>query len=58
MRVMRIGHMGMRMPLGRMLVPVAVFAGRQRNVTVLVMPVVVAVGMLVLQRFMRVLVAV
>ena len=58
MRVMRIGHMGMRVPPGFVPVPVAVFAGRQRIVTVLVMPIVVAVGMLVPQRLMRMLVAV
>ena len=58
MGVMRVGHVWMRMPRRLVPVPMAVLAFGSRIVQVVVMPVVVAVGVLVLQRFMRVLVAV
>ena len=58
MRVMRIGNVGMHMPTRLVPVPVAVLAQRRHVVGVIVMPIIVAVRVFVLQRLMRVLVAV
>ena len=58
MRVMRIRHVRMCMPHRLVPMPVAVLARRRRVMDVVVMPVVVAVGMLMLQRLVRMLVAV
>ena len=58
MRVMRIGNMGVRMLNRLVQVPVAVLAHRHHVVGVIVMPVIVAVRVFMLQRLMRVLVAV
>jgi hypothetical protein len=56
MGVVHVGHMGMRMPDGHMAVPVAVFPHGHGVVQVVVMPVVVPVGVLMLQRIVFVLV--
>ena len=58
MRVVRVRHVGMRMPQRLVPVPMAVFTEGHRIVRVGVMPVVMAVGVLMLQRVMRVRVAV
>ncbi|MFM2069680.1 MAG: hypothetical protein RLZZ584_4589, partial [Pseudomonadota bacterium] len=57
-RVVRIGRMRMGMAPRRMGVPVAVRADGHRVVRVVVVAVVVAVGMFVLQRLVRMLVRV
>lgn len=57
MGVVRVRHVGMPMLQRLVLVLVAVFARRHGIVHVVVMPVVVAVGVFVLQRFVLVLVA-
>ena len=57
MNVVRVRHMGMHVLQRLMPVAVAVFTCRHGIVGVLVMPVVVAVGVFVLQRLVLVLVA-
>lgn len=56
MGVVDVRHVGMRMPQGRVTVPVAVFARRHGVVHMVVMAIVVAVGVLVIQRLVLVLV--
>ena len=51
-QVMGIRHMRMAVPNRRMVVPVAVFSGRHVVMGVQVVPVVMVMGMLVLQRIM------
>ena len=58
MRVVRIRHMGMRVPLGFMTMPVAMRTRRHRIMRMLVVPVVMPVRVLVLGRFVFVLVTV
>jgi len=58
MRVVHIGHVWMRVPQRLVLVPMAVFTQGHRVMRMRVVPIVVAVRMFVLQRFMDVLVAV
>lgn len=55
---MHVRHMRVGMLVGPVPVHMAVFAGRHCVVGVVVMPVIVAVGMLVFQRLMLMLVAV
>jgi hypothetical protein len=58
MRVVRIGHMRMRMLQGLMTMPVAVRSGRHRDVHVGMMAIVVTMRMLVLHHGVFMLVAV
>ena len=58
MRVMRIRHVGMGVPRRLVPMPVTVLADRRHVVHMVVMPVVVAVGVFVLQRLVLVFVAV
>ena len=58
MAVMRIRHMRMGMPHRPVPVPMAVLAHGHRLVHMVMVPVVVAVGMLVLQRLVFMLVGV
>lgn len=57
MDVVRVRHVGMSMPQRLVPVRVAVFARRHRVMHVVVMPVVMAMCVLMLQRFVLVLVA-
>lgn len=57
-RVVRVGHVRMCVPQRVVPMPVAVFAQGHRVMPVCVVSLVVAVGVLVLQRLVRVLVAV
>ena len=52
MQVVRIRHVGMGMPRGCVVVPVAVCTGWHLDMGVQVMAVVMVMGMLVLQRVM------
>ena len=58
MRMVRVRHMWMRMPQRLVAMPMAVGAGRHRDMHMAVVPVVVAVCMLVLGRFVSMLVTV
>ena len=58
MRMVRIRHVGMRVPARLVTMPMAVDAGRHGCVRMRVMTVVVAMRMLVLHRLMLVLVPV
>lgn len=56
-RVMGIGHMGMRVPQRLVVMAVTVFADRHRVVNMVVMGVVLPMCVLMLQGFVRVLMA-
>ena len=58
MRMVRIRHMGMRVPQRLVTMPMAVGTGRHRDMHMVVVPVVVTVRVFVLRRFVSMLVTV